>query len=123
MSKSNLLYEFYFFAPTVDRPRLASPRRDGKYMTLWAKLEIYLFTHGFGTARIVSDRIGVSPARCGYLKVMKIYNMAERAHLLEPLRPTPAPDRLTSCSLVLFSVLFLSRFLFSVFLLLFSPIG
>lgn len=106
------------FCPDCRPP---SPRRDGKYMTLWAKLEIYLFTHGFGAARIVSERIGVRPARCGYLKVMKIYNMAERAHLLEPRdRQPPLIDWQVA---VWYYFLFcFSRFLFSVFLL-FSPIG
>lgn len=33
-----------FFIPSHP----VSSRLDGKYMTLWAKLEIYLFTHGFG---------------------------------------------------------------------------
>lgn len=65
--------KFYcFFHPVPSRP--VSTRLDGKYMTLWAKLEIYLFTHGFGAG---SARNG---SLCGYLKVMKIYNMAEPAH-------------------------------------------
>lgn len=74
----------------------------------------------YGSDRIGEQRVASSmraPTRCGYLKVMKIYNMAERAHLLEPPppRPTPAPDRLTSCSLVLFSVLFFHVLCFSSF--------
>lgn len=32
--------------------RFVSFRLDGKYMTLWAKLEIYLFTHGFDAVRL-----------------------------------------------------------------------
>lgn len=117
MSKSNLLYEFYSFF----RPRLDSLANIWLSGPNWKFICLRTGSVRFGSYRRATGSIEhASPDSVWVLKSHENlqHGRARTPFRAPPPRPTPAPDRLTSCSLVLFSVLFFSRSLFFFFFLL-----